>query len=60
MKSKKRFVLGLFATLLLSVGLTRAADRLDPLSKTNINADAATAVADDCEQTCRILDDEER
>lgn len=57
MKSKKRFFLGLVATLLLSIGLTQAAERLDPLSKSSMSAPLSGEPAPDCVATCHLIDD---
>jgi hypothetical protein len=40
MKTAKRFILGAISSLFLAVGLVRAADQLDPLSR-SLSVDAA-------------------
>ena len=50
----KNLFLGVASSLLLAAGLTRAADRLDPMSQIlGHNTDAiATAAAESCSEPC--------
>jgi hypothetical protein len=51
MNTPKRLFLGVLSSLLLAVGLARAADRLDPMS-VSLNRTSGTPVADGPASPC--------
>ena len=61
MKSTIRFTLGIVATLLLSAGLTHAAEKLDPLSREMKDAKTGRPVlgAADCTYECAFAEGSE-
>lgn len=58
MKNLKRFLFGAFSSLLLTAGFVRAADRLDPMSRTLTSVDTGIAQlgAPDSSMECDVLD----
>ena len=57
MKNLKRLVLGALSSLLFTVGFARAADQLDPMSRSlpQINNDTTVACAPDSTTLCDVL-----
>ena len=59
MNSTKRFLFGVISSLLLAAGFARAADGLDPMTKSLGNANdnpAAMAATEPCNTPCDIND----
>lgn len=58
MKNMKRLVLGALSSLLFTVGFARAADLVDPMSRSlpQVSTDTAIAGAPDCSTYCDIHD----
>ena len=58
MKNLKRLVFGVLSSLLLAVGFTRAADRLDPMSQSVLvnEGNVVTASTPDCGSLCDVVD----
>jgi hypothetical protein len=58
MKNIKRWAFGLISSLFLAVGLVRAADALDTVTRELTASDqGALSAAPDCTQYCDIADD---
>ena len=57
MKNLKRLVLGVLSSLLFTVGFTRAADQLDPMSNSlsQLTSDSAGSTTPDCSTLCDIV-----
>ena len=57
MKNLKRYILGALSTLLFAIGFARAADQLDPMSKSvSGNTDTLLAGAPDSSSYCDVMD----
>jgi hypothetical protein len=57
MKNLKRLVLGVLSSLLFTAGFARAADLLDPMSRSlSLNTDTSISGAPDCSSLCDIHD----
>jgi hypothetical protein len=58
MKNLKRLVFGVLSSLLLTVGFVRAADQLDPMSKSlSVNQEnSVTSSAPSCGDLCDFYD----
>lgn len=57
MKAIKRFVFGIFSSLLLAAGLLRAADSLDPMTNVMDSLQSTaltTATAESCSAPCDV------
>jgi len=58
MNTTKRYLLGLVSSLLLAVGLVRAADRLDPMvGNISVPAPHTLGVAQDSAEPCADISD---
>jgi hypothetical protein len=57
MKNLKRLILGALSSLLLAVGFARAADQLDPMSRSlpHVSADSSVESSPDCATLCDIV-----
>jgi hypothetical protein len=51
MNNKKRYLFGLISTLLFAVGMSRAAERFDPINTSPINPSVLTC-SELCVSTC--------
>lgn len=58
MKSFNRLVLGALSSLLFAVGLNAAADRVDPMNRSDglKNADSTMTSTPDCGAICSIVE----
>ena len=58
MKTLNRLVLGVLSSLLLAAGFVRAADQMDPISRSlpKNEGSMVTSTAPDCSQNCDVAD----
>ncbi len=58
MKKLTRFILGVISSVLLSAGLSRAADKLDVIDSNPFGTNRSVAPTPDSIQNCNLLDEQ--